>query len=65
MTTKIMLLCVAIMMMLLGAAVVKVGVPRVEKAECLKWQQQKETYPLFNAPIWQIEQCDNYNIDLR
>lgn len=64
MTTKIMLLCVVVMMFLFGVAVIKVGLPRHEKAECLKWQQYKEDYPMFEATEWQKAQCLEYGIEL-
>jgi hypothetical protein len=64
MTTKTTLLCIAVMIILFGVAVVKVGVPRVEKAECLKWQHYSKIYPDWYATEWQVEQCLNYGIDL-
>ncbi|MHA1400026.1 MAG: hypothetical protein ACTSQE_06740 [Candidatus Heimdallarchaeaceae archaeon] len=42
-----------------------IGVPRYERTECLKWQQDKEIIPDMYFTDWQEEQCLNYDIDLK
>lgn len=62
MKTLILIILLIIAMLCL----ISVGLERHERAECLKWQAEKERfedvgwYPTF----WQREQCQQYNIDL-
>ena len=33
------------------------GIPKGEKAECIKWEQQAREFPNFYLTKWQDEQC--------
>ena len=41
-----------------------VGLPKEEKAECLKWKTQSTEFPNWYATKNEVEQCQKYNIDL-
>ena len=37
----------------------KIGLPKIERAECLKWQEESTEYPDYYFTNWQLEQCEN------
>lgn len=39
-----------------------VAMTKGEIAECMKWQQQANQYPLFFMSDWQKAQCEAHNI---
>ena len=47
---------------LLFYVVLAIGIPKKEKAECLKWQQMAKEYQGFYLKQWQVEQCYHYHI---
>lgn len=43
---------------------VRYGLEKAEIAECNTWVTQAATIPDWYATDWQVEQCDEYKIDL-
>lgn len=41
------------------------GLKNNEKVECEKWHEYSTKYTYWYATDWQIEQCQNYNINLK
>ena len=65
MTKKILaILAVAGAGLILGL-VANQGVKKMERIECQEWQRQGETIPSWYAVGWQVEQCLNYQIELK
>lgn len=42
----------------------EIGIERWENHECQVWQSESEEFRGWYALDWQVEQCDQYEIDL-
>lgn len=49
----------------ISSIIIKKGIEKNERVECLKWEKQSKEYPLFYSAPWQKKQCLNYNIKLK
>ena len=49
---------------LVAVFIFEYGVERIEKAECLKWQDYGHQYQSFYLTQAEKEQCDRYGIEI-
>jgi len=45
-------------------SLLKIGLERQERAECIKWQAEAREFPLWFSPEWQRAQCRAHNLPL-
>lgn len=56
------LLAIAITTSLVVA--IKYAIESSEMIECLNWQEEVDIYYNYYLTDWQVEQCENYGIEL-
>lgn len=41
------------------------GIEKHERIECIQWLADSQNYDNWYATEWQVEQCENYGVDLQ
>lgn len=53
-----------VLIVLLAVVILRSGLERAEKAECVGWIEMSQVYPDFHLADWQAEQCKALGFDV-
>ena len=61
-SNAIIFILLVVIILLFFYFIFAIGIPKMEKVECYKWQQMAKEYEGFYLKQWQAEQCQHYHI---